>query len=171
MFRNMVTSLLQHEKIVTTEGKAKEVGRLTEKMVTLGKRGDLHARRQAVSVIRNNEVVKRLFTVYAERYKDREGGYTRVIKMDPRAGDNAPMALVELVDRPIAEAKEKSPKSKAKPAPKAKPKAKPAAKATEKKPAKKAPTKKKDTEAKGKAAAKEKKAPVKKAATKKGKKD
>ncbi|MDF1535329.1 MAG: 50S ribosomal protein L17 [bacterium] len=167
MFRNMVTSLLQHERIVTTETKAKEIGRLTEKMITLGKREDLHARRQAVAYVRSNEVVKKLFTEYAERYKNRQGGYTRVIKMDPRAGDNAPMALVELVDRPIKEAKEKSPKVKGKA--KAAPKAKAAAKAKEDKPAKKAPARKKDTDKK--AAAKPKKAPVKNVAVKKDKKD
>jgi large subunit ribosomal protein L17 len=176
----MVTSLLQHERIVTTEAKAKEIGRLTEKMITLGKRGDLHARRQAVAFIRSNEVVKRLFTEYAGRYKDREGGYTRVIKMDPRSGDNAPMALVELVDRPIVESKEKSPKAKDKAKAKAKPKAKPKAKAApkakekakEEKPAKKASAKKKETKAEVKAESKpKKKAPAKKAAAKKDKKD
>jgi large subunit ribosomal protein L17 len=180
MFRNMVTSLLQHERIVTTEAKAKEIGRLTEKMITLGKRGDLHARRQAVAFIRRNEVVKRIFTEYAGRYKDREGGYTRVIKMDPRSGDNAPMALVELVDRPIVESKEKSPKAKDKAKAKAKPKAKPKAKAApkakekakEEKPAKKASAKKKETKAEVKAESKpKKKAPAKKAAAKKDKKD
>jgi len=112
MFRNMVTSLLKHERIVTTEVKAKEIGRLTEKMITLGKRGDLHARRQAVAFIRSNEVVKRLFSEYAQRYASREGGYTRVLKLEPRAGDNAPMALVELVDRPISEPKAQSSKGK-----------------------------------------------------------
>ncbi|MDT8364941.1 MAG: 50S ribosomal protein L17 [bacterium] len=112
MFRNMVTSLLQHERIVTTEVKAKEIGRQTEKMLTLGKRGDLHARRQAVAFIRSDEVVKKVFSEYAQRYADRAGGYTRVLKLEPRAGDNAPMALVELVDRPITQSKEKSPKSK-----------------------------------------------------------
>jgi large subunit ribosomal protein L17 len=167
MFRNMVTSLLQHERIVTTESKAKEIGRITEKMITLGKRGDLHARRQAVAYVRSNEVVKRLFTEYAERYKDREGGYTRVIKMEPRSGDNAPMALVELVDRPVVETKEKSPKSKEKAKAKAKPKAKAAPKAKEEKPAKKKEAK---TEEKAETKPK-KKAPAKKAAAKKDKKD
>ena len=114
MFRNMVTSLLQHERIVTTDVKAKEIGRLTEKMITLGKRGDLHARRQAVAFIRSNEVVKKLFSDYAQRYSSRQGGYTRVIKLEPRPGDNAPMALVELVDRPISETKDQSPKAKEK---------------------------------------------------------
>ncbi len=122
LFRNMVTSLLKHERILTTEIKAKEIGRLTEKMITLGKRGDLHARRQAISFIKSNEVVKRLFSVYAERYKSRDGGYTRVIKVEPRSGDNAPMAIVELVDRPI-ETKVEGKKEKASKA--AKPKAKP----------------------------------------------
>ena len=170
----MVTSLLQHERIVTTETKAKEIGRLTEKMITLGKRGDLHARRQAVAFVRSNEVVKRLFTEYAGRYKDREGGYTRVVKMDPRSGDNAPMALVELVDRPIEQSKGESPKSKAKAKAKAKPKAKTKAapKAKEEKPAKKAPAKKKEAKAEVKAEEKpKKKAPAKKVAAKKDKKD
>jgi large subunit ribosomal protein L17 len=155
MFRNMVTSLLQHERIVTTEVKAKEIRRQTEKMLTLGKRGDLHARRQAVAFIRSDEVVKRVFSEYAQRYANREGGYTRVLKLEPRAGDNAPMALVELVDRPIKESKGKSPKLKASKETKAKkeskapsPKAK-ASKAEEEKaekedakPKKKAPAKK-----------------------------
>lgn len=114
MFRNMVTSLLGHERIVTTEVKAKEIARQAEKMITLGKRGDLHARRQTVAFVRTNEVIKKLFTVYAERYKNRQGGYTRVLKLEPRPGDNAPMAVVELVDRPVAESKEKSTKAKEK---------------------------------------------------------
>lgn len=112
MFRNMVTSLLRHERIVTTQVKAKEISRLGEKMITLGKRGDLHARRQAVAFIRSNEVVKKLFSEYAQRYAQRQGGYTRVLKLEPRAGDNAPMALVELVDRPISETKDQRPKVK-----------------------------------------------------------
>ncbi|MBN2719789.1 MAG: 50S ribosomal protein L17, partial [Proteobacteria bacterium] len=94
MFRNMVTSLLGHERIITTDVKAKEIARLAEKMITLGKRGDLHARRQAVAFIRTDEVVRRLFTVYPDRYKSRQGGYTRVLKLEPRPGDNASMALV-----------------------------------------------------------------------------
>lgn len=173
----MVTSLLQHERIVTTEVKAKEIGRLTEKMITLGKRGDLHARRQAVAFIRSNEVVKRLFSEYAQRYASREGGYTRVLKLEPRAGDNAPMALVELVDRPITESKEKKeakvkketkPKKETKAKKEAKEKKteekaeKEEAKLKKKAPAKKAATKE-DTEAKPK------KAPAKKKAEKKEK--
>jgi len=164
MFRNMVTSLLKHERIVTTEVKAKEIGRLTEKMITLGKRGDLHARRQAVAFIRSNEVVKSVFSEYAQRYANREGGYTRVLKLEPRAGDNAPMALVELVDRPITESKDKSPKTKAKKEEKAKkaPKAKKESK--EKSP--KAKEKKTEEKAEEKEVKTKKKAPAKKVAEK-----
>ena len=149
MFRNMVTSLLQHERIVTTEVKAKEMGRQTEKMLTLGKRGDLHARRQAVAFIRSDEVVKRVFSEYARRYANREGGYTRVLKLEQRAGENAPMALVELVDRPITESKAQSPKAKEKAKEKAAKEAKP------------------KQETKDKKESKEKKAPAKKTADKK----
>ena len=151
MFRNIVTSLLQYERIVTTEAKSKEVGRLAEKMITLGKRGDLHARRQAVAFIKGNEVVKKLFSVLAERYQNREGGYTRVLKLEPRSGDNAPMAMVELVDRPVAakpakgskgrKADAKAPKkpaAKKTTAKKAAPKEEPAKKKAKAKPGKKA---------------------------------
>ena len=177
MFRNMVTSLLKHERIVTTEVKAKEIGRLTEKMITLGKRGDLHARRQAVAFIRSNEVVKRVFSEYAQRYASREGGYTRVLKLEPRVGDNAPMALVELVDRPITESKDQSPKSKASKVAKAKKESKvQSPKSKEKKTEEKA--EKKDAKPKKKASAKktaEKKAvkaePKKKAPAKKKKEE
>jgi large subunit ribosomal protein L17 len=171
MFRNMVTSLLQHERIVTTAVKAKEISRHAEKMVTLGKRGDLHARRQAVSFIRSDEVVKRVFSEYAQRYANREGGYTRVLKLEPRAGDNAPMALVELVDRPIADPKEQSPKSKEKAKTKKESKAdspKPKEKKAEKeeaKPKKKAPAKKAAVKDADKAEPK-KKAPAEKKADK-----
>ena len=99
MFSNMVVSLLDHEQITTTLPKAKELRRIADKMITLGKRGDLHARRQAMSVIRNNEVVGKLFAALAERYKERKGGYTRVLKAGNRYGDMAPMAVIELVDR------------------------------------------------------------------------
>jgi len=163
MFRNMVTSLLQHERIVTTEGKSKEAGRLTEKMITLGKRGDLHARRQAVSFIKSNEVVKKLFSELAERYRSRDGGYTRVLKLEPRAGDNAPMAMVELVDRPMVVQPEKADKGKKK-------EAKAPKKAAPKKAVKeKEETPKKKAEKKEEAAAKKEKAekkPAKKAAKK-----
>jgi len=95
--RNMVTSLLQHEKIETTEAKAKELRPLTEKMVTLGKRGDLHARRLAMRVIRDESVAKKLFDDIAPRFKDRAGGYTRILKVGRRHGDNAPVSIIELV--------------------------------------------------------------------------
>ena len=113
MFRNMVTSLLKHERIETTEAKAKELRSLTEKMITLGKRGDLHARRQALSVIREKDVVKKLFDEIAERFKERPGGYTRVIKLNPRAGDKAKMAIIELL-QDEEEAKDVKKKSKKK---------------------------------------------------------
>lgn len=99
MFSNMAAALLLHEQIKTTLPKAKELRPVAEKLVTLGKRGDLHARRQAASMLRNDEVVKKLFSVLGERYKDRQGGYTRVLKAGFRYGDAAPMAVIELVDR------------------------------------------------------------------------
>ncbi len=99
MFSNMVTSLLDHEQITTTLPKAKELRRIADKMITLGKRGDLHARRQALSVIKDAEIVGKLFSSLAERYKERNGGYTRVLKAGNRYGDCAPMAVLELVDR------------------------------------------------------------------------
>ncbi len=97
MLRNIVTSLLEHERIVTTVPKAKEVRRIAEKMITLGKRGDLHARRQALSYIRTREIVAKLFDELSEQYADRQGGYTRIIRTGTRYGDAAPMAIVELV--------------------------------------------------------------------------
>jgi len=99
MFANMSASLIEHEQIVTTLPKAKELRAVADKLITLGKRGDLHARRQAISRIRNVEQVKKLFEVLGPRYKDRNGGYTRVLKAGFRFGDNAPMAVIELVDR------------------------------------------------------------------------
>lgn len=98
LFRNMVTSLLDHERIRTTDAKAKELRGLADRMITLGKRGDLHARRQALSVIRDKEVTAKLFGELADRYRDRPGGYTRVIKLGHRAGDAAPQSMIELVD-------------------------------------------------------------------------
>jgi large subunit ribosomal protein L17 len=98
MFRNLVTSLLELERVETTDVKAKEVRRLADRMITLGKRGDLHARRQALSVIRHRHVTAKVFDELAERYRERPGGYTRVIKLGVRRGDAAPLALVELVD-------------------------------------------------------------------------
>ncbi|MEK6205915.1 MAG: 50S ribosomal protein L17 [Amylibacter sp.] len=99
MFANMATSVIEHEQIVTTLPKAKEIRRVVDKLITLGKRGDLHARRQAISKIRDLEQVKKLFEVLGPRYQERNGGYTRVLKAGHRFGDNAPMAVVELVDR------------------------------------------------------------------------
>ena len=100
LFRNMVTSLFEHECIRTTDAKAKELRGLADRMITLGKRGDLHARRQALSVIRSKEVTSKLFDELAERYRERPGGYTRIIKLGYRAGDAAAVSLIELVDRP-----------------------------------------------------------------------
>lgn len=101
MFRNMVTSLLNHEKITTTDAKAKEIRVVAEKMITLGKRGDLHAMRQAASVIREKSVVTKLFSTIAPRYKDRAGGYTRIIKLGARQGDAAPVSIIELVEEQL----------------------------------------------------------------------
>jgi large subunit ribosomal protein L17 len=98
MFRNMVTSFLNHERITTTDAKAKELRSVAEKMITLGKRGDLHAMRQAASYIRDKKVVTKLFTTIAPRYKEREGGYTRIIKLGIRPGDAAPVSILELVE-------------------------------------------------------------------------
>ncbi|MCH7552375.1 MAG: 50S ribosomal protein L17 [Chloroflexi bacterium] len=97
LFRNQVTDFLRHEKIVTTEAKAKEVKSLAERMITLGKKGDLHHRRQAVAFLFDDKVVKKLFDDLAPRYEDRQGGYTRLTKLGPRKGDNAPMVKLELV--------------------------------------------------------------------------
>ncbi|WP_417671552.1 50S ribosomal protein L17 [Roseibium sp.] len=99
MFANMAASLIKHEQIVTTLPKAKEMKPIIDKLITLGKRGDLHARRQAISQIRDVAMVRKLFDTLGERYKDRQGGYSRVLKAGFRYGDNAPMAVIELVDR------------------------------------------------------------------------
>ena len=98
MLRNIVTSLLDMERIVTTVPKAKEVRRVAEQMITLGKRGDLHARRQAMAYIRSKEVVAKLFDQLSSQYADRQGGYTRIIRTGYRVGDAAPMAILELVE-------------------------------------------------------------------------
>jgi len=103
MFANMAAALIKHEQIITTLPKAKEMRPIIEKLITLGKRGDLHARRQAVSQIQDKEQVKKLFDVLGERYKDRSGGYARVMKAGFRYGDSAPMAVLELVDRDESE--------------------------------------------------------------------
>jgi large subunit ribosomal protein L17 len=97
MFRNMVTSLLDHERIFTTTTRAKELRRWTDWMITLGKRGDLHARRQALDVIRSKDVVHKLFAEIAPRFQNRMGGYTRIVKAGYRSGDAAPMCIIELV--------------------------------------------------------------------------
>ncbi len=99
MFANMAVALIKHEQIKTTLPKAKDLRGVVDRLITLGKRGDLHARRQALSVLRDNTIAAKLFKELAERYKDRPGGYTRVIKAGFRYGDTAPMALIELVER------------------------------------------------------------------------
>jgi large subunit ribosomal protein L17 len=103
MFANMSASLIKHEQIVTTLPKAKELRPVVEKLVTLAKRGDLHARRLAISQIRDVEQVGKLFQTLGPRYADRRGGYTRVLKAGFRYGDNAPMAVIEFVDRDPSE--------------------------------------------------------------------
>ena len=98
MLRNMVTSLLEHEQIRTTDAKAKEIRRVAERMITLGKKGTLHARRQALETLRSKDVAAKVFDTLADRYRDRPGGYTRVLKLgEPRHGDNAAMSVVQLI--------------------------------------------------------------------------
>ena len=99
MFANMASSLIEHEQIKTTLPKAKELRRIADKLITLGKRGDLHARRLAHAELKQDAAVKKLFDTLGARYKDRQGGYTRVLKAGFRYGDAAPMAIIELVDR------------------------------------------------------------------------
>src|SRR5262245_4637969 len=101
MFGNMAAALIKHEQIVTTLPKAKDLRPIVEKLVTLGKRGDLHARRQAIAEIRDLAMVKKLFEVLGPRYKERNGGYTRVLKAGFRYGDSAPVAVIEFVDRDV----------------------------------------------------------------------
>ena len=110
MLRNLVSSLLEHEKVKTTDSKAKEVRPLAEKLIGLAKRGDLHARRQALSVVRKPDLVKKLFETLSPRYQSRTGGYLRIVKMGHRPGDGAPVSLVEL----IGEGKEGAKKAKGK---------------------------------------------------------
>jgi large subunit ribosomal protein L17 len=98
LYRNLVTELLKHGKITTTEAKAKEVRGLTEKMITLGKKSGLHAYRQALSYITDKAVTEKVFADLAPRYKERHGGYTRMVKLEPRLGDGAPMVQLELVE-------------------------------------------------------------------------
>jgi large subunit ribosomal protein L17 len=177
MYRNLVTSLLEYERIETTDAKAKGVRRLAERMITLGKRGDLHARRRALRVIRSRKVTAKVFDDLAERFRDRPGGYTRIVKVRNRMGDAAPMSIIELVEG-VVTADAKSAKAKkaggtAKAAPKkAAEKTEPAKKraASKKKaPAKKAEEPKKKTESKKKTSKKKtaKKTTSKKKTTKK----
>jgi large subunit ribosomal protein L17 len=102
MLANLAASLIKHEQIVTTLPKAKDLRPVVEKLVTLGKRGDLHARRQAIAQVRDLPTVKKLFEVIGPRYKERHGGYTRVLKAGFRYGDNAAVAVIEFVDRDVA---------------------------------------------------------------------
>ena len=121
LFRNLLVALFRHERITTTEAKAKAVRGLAEHMVTLAKRENLHARRQALSMVPDAAVVATLFDTIAARFSDRSGGYTRIVKLGPRPGDSAPMVLLELVDRAedgkakksSGDKKEKAPKGEA----------------------------------------------------------
>jgi len=113
MLRTMVTSFLKHEKIKTTDLKAKELRKVAEKMISLGKRGDLHARRQAAAYVREREMVGKLFGELSARYRDRSGGYTRIVKTGYRAGDNAAMSIIEFVrDAEAEKTKKKAPAPK-----------------------------------------------------------
>lgn len=114
MFRNMLVSLLTHERIKTTLPKAKELRSWADKIITLGKQGDLHARRRAFDLLRDRDAVKKLFEQIAPRFKDRVGGYTRVLKMGWRLGDAAPLSLVELTEVAPSEKEKKSTVKKAK---------------------------------------------------------
>ena len=114
MFRNMVTSLLDHEHIYTTVFKAKEMRRWAEWMITLGKHGDLHSRRRALSIIRQKSVVHKVFDELAERYRDRRGGYTRIVKVGFRRGDASPMCKLELITEGGEKAGRKGKKSRKK---------------------------------------------------------
>lgn len=104
LLRNLATALLEHERIITTEPKAKELRRVADKLVTLGKRGNLHARRQALQTVRSNSVVQKLFNEIAPRFAERQGGYTRILRLGYRPGDAAAMAVIELVDAHIEKA-------------------------------------------------------------------
>jgi large subunit ribosomal protein L17 len=101
MFANMAQALIKHEQIITTLPKAKDLRPVVEKLITLGKRGDLHARRQAIAQVRDVALVKKLFDVLGPRYKERNGGYTRVLKAGFRYGDNAPLGVIEFIDRDV----------------------------------------------------------------------
>jgi large subunit ribosomal protein L17 len=170
MYRNLVTSLLEYERIETTDAKAKGVRRIAERMITLGKRGDLHARRRALRVIRSREVTAKVFDDLAERFRNRPGGYTRTVKVRNRIGDAAPMSIIELVEGDEATSAKPAKKAgrKAKAAEKAEPEKKKAA-SRKKAAAKKADEPKKKKTAKKKTAKKStsKKKTTKKTASKK----
>lgn len=104
LLRNLATALLEHERIITTEPKAKELRRVADKLVTLGKRGSLHARRQALQTVQSTTVVQKLFNEIAPRFAERQGGYTRILRLGYRPGDAAAMAVIELVDGQIGKA-------------------------------------------------------------------
>jgi large subunit ribosomal protein L17 len=149
LFRNLVGALIQRERISTTLAKAKELRGKVEKTITLGKKGTLHARRQAFKLVPQKETVQKVFGPLAERYAKRPGGYTRIIKIGPRKGDNAPMAFIELVDREDdAPAPEKGKGTAKKEAPKATTKKVAKPKESENKPAEKKITAKKETKKK-----------------------
>lgn len=112
MFRNMVTSLLKYERIQTTSTKAKELKRWADNIITLAKRGDLHARRQALAIVMEKDVVNKLFAEAAERFGTRAGGYTRIVKLGRRPGDAAPVSIIELIAADKTKTKEKKPKKK-----------------------------------------------------------
>jgi large subunit ribosomal protein L17 len=116
LLRNMVTSLLREERIKTTDAKAKEVRRVAERIITLGRKGTQHARRLAFETIRDTEVLGKLFDVLGPRFKERHGGYTRILKFGRRAGDNAPLSILELVERAPKEKKPEAGKKAAEPA-------------------------------------------------------
>lgn len=118
LFRNLLAALFQHERILTTVAKAKALRPLAERVVTLSKRDDLHARRQVLRLVPDTAVVRKLFDTVAARYADRRGGYTRIIKAGVRRGDAAPLAILELVDRPEAPKAKKTKEKKAEAAPK-----------------------------------------------------
>ena len=99
MFMNMSNSLIKHEQITTTLPKAKELKRFVEKIITLGKKGNLESRRKAISILQDKKMTEKVFSIFSDRYQNRKGGYTRIIKIGNRFGDNAPTAVIELVDR------------------------------------------------------------------------
>lgn len=171
MYRNLVTSLFEHERVKTTDAKAKGVRSLAEKMITLGKRGDLHARRRALRVIRRREVAAKVFDDLAERYRDRPGGYTRIVKLGIRPGDAASMSIIELVEssKPAGHAPKTDEKATKKTAGKVAAKAK--AETAKKTPKKKAAAKKDSETASKKKASTKKRATAKKKAVRKKKAD